>query len=94
MSALAVAARVMPSSATGIVENLVGRGLVIREIDSRDRRRVICRLAPEGQEMINSLWSQGRAQIETLLDAMDEDQLEHACEVTESIYRRLIKKQD
>ncbi len=92
MSSLAASARVVPSSATGIVDNLVGRGLVLRDADQMDRRRVICQLSPQGQEMINSLWTQGRAQIETLLDAMDEDQLEHACEVTESIYRKMIKE--
>ena len=92
MSALAASARVVPSSATGIVDNLVGRGLVLREADQMDRRRVICRLSPEGQEMVNSLWTQGRAQIETLLDAMDDDQLEYACEITESIYRKMIKE--
>jgi len=91
MSALAASARVVPSSATGIVDNLVGRGLVLRETDQMDRRRVICRLSPEGQEMVNGLWTQGRAQIESLLDAMDEEQLEHACEVTESVYRKMIK---
>jgi len=91
MSALAASARVVPSSATGIVDNLVGRGLVLRETDQMDRRRVICRLSPEGQDMVNSIWTQGRAQIETLLDAMDEDQLENACNVTESIYRKMIK---
>jgi len=92
MSSLAASARVVPSSATGIVDNLVGRGLVLRDADQMDRRRVICQLSPQGQEMINSLWTQGRAQIETLLDAMDEDQLEYACEVTESIYRKMIKE--
>ena len=90
MSTLAASARVVPSSATGIVDNLVGRGLVVREADQMDRRRVICRLSPEGQQIVNSIWTQGRSQIESLLDAMDEEQLEYACEVTESIYQKMI----
>ena len=91
MSALAASARVVPSSATGIVDNLVGRGLVVRKADQMDRRRIICQLSPEGQQIVNSLWTQGRSQIESLLDAMDEEQLEYACEVTESIYQKMIE---
>ncbi len=93
MSSLAAAARVVPSSATGIVDNLVGRGLVSREDDPRDRRRVICQLSPEGQAMIDSLWTWGRSQVEKLLTGLDENQLEYACEVTESIYRRILKRE-
>ncbi len=93
MSSLAASARVVPSSATGIVDNLVGRGLVLREADQMDRRRVICRLSPSGQKMVNSLWNWGRAQIEHFLDALDDDQLEYACEVTESVYRKMLERE-
>lgn len=92
MSSLAASARVLPSSATGIVDNLVGRGMVLREADPRDRRRVICHLSPEGQEIVDSLWTWGRYQIESLLDGLDDDQLENACEVTEAIYKREINR--
>jgi len=90
MSSLAAAARVGPSSATGIVDNLVGRGLVLREADPRDRRRVICRLSPAGQEMVDGLWIWGRSQVERLLDGLTDDQLANACEVTEVLYNRVI----
>ncbi len=90
MSSLAASARVVPSSATGIVDNLVGRGLVLREDDPRDRRRVICRLSPAGQEMVDGLWTWGRSQVERLLERLTEDQLENACEVTEALYNGVI----
>ena len=89
MSSLAAAARVVPSSATGIVDNLVGRGLVLREADHKDRRRVICRLSPEGQTMVDGLWTWGRSQVEKILEGLTEEQLENACEVTEAIYHKV-----
>ncbi len=90
MSSLAASARVVPSSATGIVDNLVGRGLVLREDDPRDRRRVICRLSPEGQKMVDGLWTWGRSQVENMLDGLTEEQLENSYEATEAFYHKMI----
>lgn len=92
MGPLAAAARVVPSSATGIVDNLVGRGLVLREADTRDRRRVICRLSPDGQALVDNLWTWGRSQVEKLLEELTDNELEYACNYTEAIYDRLIKR--
>lgn len=89
MTALAVAARVVPSSATGIVDTLVGRGLVLREHDPKDRRRVICRLSPEGQATVDSMWVWGRSQVRGMLEELTEEQLENARDVTETLYNRV-----
>ncbi len=80
MSSVAIAAGIVPSTATGIVDNLVGKGLVLREPDPDDRRRVICKLSPEGQEMINNVWTWGRSQIGNLLEKLTVDQLRSSCE--------------
>ncbi len=80
MSSVAIAAGIVPSTATGIVDNLVGKGLVLREPDPDDRRRVICKLSPEGQEMINNVWTWGRSQIENLLERLTLEQLRASCE--------------
>lgn len=83
MSTIASEAGVVPSTATGIVDNLVGKGLVLREDDPDDRRRVICRLSPEGQLLVNGLWTWGRDQIEGVLESLTVEQLESGCEVIE-----------
>lgn len=80
MTAVAEAAGIVPSTATGIVDNLVGKGLVLREPDPNDRRRVICRLSPEGQSVINSVWTWGRSQIGNLLERLTVEQLRSSCE--------------
>jgi DNA-binding MarR family transcriptional regulator len=69
------------STATSIVDNLVKKGLVIRSDDPEDRRLVICKLSPEGQQLINRLWMLGRGQIEKLLQGLTLEQLKKASEV-------------
>ena len=85
MSEIASAVGVVPSTATGIVDNLVTKGLVLRDDDPRDRRRVICRLSPEGQQIVSGLWTWGRSQIERLMQGLTVAQLRSASEVTEAL---------
>jgi DNA-binding MarR family transcriptional regulator len=79
-------------TATGIVENLVKKGLAIRENDPQDRRLVICKLSPQGQELINKLWMSGRFQMENLLEGLDMKQLEKAHEVARILYENVSRK--
>ncbi len=84
MSAIASKAGVVPSTATGIVDNLVAKGLILREDDPEDRRRVNCKLSPEGWNLVNGLWTWGRSQIESLLMDLTIEQLTnsyHAAEI-------------
>jgi len=85
MSAIASAAGIAPSTATGIVDHLVAKGLVLREDDPQDRRAVICKLSSEGQDLVNGLWTWGRSQIERLLQTLTFEQLRHASETTEVV---------
>ncbi len=80
MSSIAESVGVVPSTATGIVDNLVGKGLVLRDPDPNDRRRVICRLSPEGKDLTNGIWSWGRDQIRNFLEGISIDQLRNGCE--------------
>ncbi len=80
---VATAADVVPSTATGIVDNLVVKGLVSHQDDPNDRRRAICRFSPEGQAQVNKIWTWGHGQIETLLDRLTMEQLRSGYEATE-----------
>jgi DNA-binding MarR family transcriptional regulator len=86
MSSIASATGTALSTATGIVDHLVEKGLVLRDADPQDRRVVICKLSPEGQEMTNRLWTFGQFQIEKLLDGLTVEQLQKAVEVTEFLH--------
>jgi DNA-binding MarR family transcriptional regulator len=89
MSAIAAELDVALSTATGIVDNLVKKGLVTRQTDPQDRRLVIATLSPGGQELINKLWLSGQFQIERLLDGLTGEQLEKAAEVARMLYKNI-----
>jgi DNA-binding MarR family transcriptional regulator len=83
MSSIAATLGIAVSTATGIIDNLVKKELVIRSADREDRRVVICALSPIGQEVINSMWARGQSQMEKLLRGLTIEQLEKAKEVAE-----------
>jgi len=91
MSAIAATAGVVPSTATGIVDNLVAKGLVLRDPDPKDRRRVICRLSPDGESLVNNVWTWGRAQIRKLLNDMTVDQLRIGCDGGRMLLEKAIR---
>jgi len=94
MSIIASILDIALSTATGIVDNLVKKGLVIREADPQDRRLVICKLSPAGQESINKLWTSGQFQMERLLDGLTLEELHKAAEVAEILFNNVARKTD
>lgn len=89
MSSIADAVGVVPSTATGIVDNLVGKGLVLRDPDPNDRRRVICKLSPDGKKLTNGIWTWGREQISSFLEGMSIEQLHNGCEGSRMILNQI-----
>jgi DNA-binding MarR family transcriptional regulator len=75
MSELATGLEVTMATATGVVDRLVEKGYVVREGLPGDRRVVISRLSPEGEEFMKSLRVSGRIQIGRILEAMTPEQL-------------------
>lgn len=90
MSDIASILDVALSTATGIVDKLVRKDMVIREADPQDRRLVICRLSSSGQDIINRLWTSSQFQMERLLDGLDEEALKRAAEVAEMLFNNLV----
>jgi DNA-binding MarR family transcriptional regulator len=93
MSRLAASMGVTLPTASGVVENLVHKELVVREADPQDRRLVICTLSPKGQDLIGKLWEFGRLQIEQLLKGMSSIELTKSAEVVDILYSNLAKLQ-
>ncbi|MFC1949611.1 MarR family winged helix-turn-helix transcriptional regulator [Chloroflexota bacterium] len=92
MSDIASGLDVALSTATGVVDHLVRKGLVEREDDPQDRRLVICRLSDTGQQLIDSLWLSGQSQMERLLDGLTSEQLEKAAEVARMLFNNVSGK--
>ena len=94
MSSIASALGIAVSTATGVVDNLVKKGLVIRGADSEDRRLVLCKLSPQGEETINLMWTLGQSQMKALLQGLSLEQLEKAREVAEFLLANVSSKSD
>ena len=92
MSSIASLIGIALPTATGVVDNLVKKGLAIREYDPQDRRLVICKLSAQGQDLINKLWMSGRFQMENLLEGLSEEQLEKAHEVALILYENISRR--
>lgn len=81
MSSIASSLDIAVSTATGIIDNLVKKELVIRGTDLDDRRLVICSLSSQGQEIIGRLWSLGQFQLKKLLHGLSLEELKKSEEV-------------
>ncbi len=92
MRELAATVGVVPSTATGIVDALVKKGLVSRKHDLNDRRQVICSLSPKGNKLTNILWTWGETKIKKQIIALTQTQLSNILEAIELILNNDLKK--
>lgn len=91
MSDIAAIIGVALPTATGTMDNLVKKRLAVRESDPQDRRLVIGRLSPLGQELINKMWTSGRFQMEKLLEGLSPEQLQKVHEVARILYANVTR---
>lgn len=70
MSVIASELGVSLATATGVVERLVDRGILLREGEAGDRRVVLCRLSDEGERLIGNLWQLSRGWAGELMQVM------------------------
>ena len=89
MGAIASGLEITLPTATGIVDNLVKKGLVSRDTDTQDRRLVICRLSEPGHMLINMIWVLGQSQMEKLLEGLTPDELKKSLEVATILYNNV-----
>ncbi len=92
MSPIGPSIGIAVSTATGIVDNLVRKGLVMRGADSEYRCLVISTLSSKGQETINRLWALHQFQIEKLLRGLSLELFKKADEVAEFLHHNMTTK--
>ncbi len=71
LAALAEAVAVTPSTASRLVDRLVGKGLVARHRDRTDRRQVRLALTATGRALVDRVTATRRREIDALLAAVD-----------------------
>jgi DNA-binding MarR family transcriptional regulator len=74
MRALAEALDVSSASATGIVDRMEERGLVVRVRDSQDRRVIRVALTDEGRSILGGLTAERREALGELLDELTDEE--------------------
>lgn len=94
MRELAITVGVVPSTATGIINALVKKGLVLREHDLNDRRQVICRLSPKGDKLTGMLWTWGETSIKKQLVTLSQSQLSNMLEAVESVRNNILNEKE
>ena len=75
MSDISSALGVSMATATGVIDRMVERGIVVRESDPNDRRIVLCRMSPEGEKLVSGLWHSWSKRGEEMLRALDRPKL-------------------
>lgn len=85
MSDIASALGVSLATATGVMDRLVERDIVLREGDPKDRRVVLCRLSNKGEKLISGLWQLSRERAGELMMALAPSQLLLITEALEAL---------
>lgn len=75
-SSLAEAVGVSLPTMNGVLERLKERGLIVRQPDRQDRRRILNSLTARGHRLIDGLWTSHQDWLSDLLDRMDSADLE------------------
>lgn len=85
MSDLASGLSVSLATATGVVDRLVERDIVLREGQPQDRRVVLCQLSEKGQNLIGGMWQSARERAKELLEAIAPSRLQLVTEALEAL---------
>ncbi len=87
MSDIASELGVSLATATGVVDRLVERNLLIRNGDPDDRRVVLCQLSNDGEKIIRDLWQLSQKRAGDLMIALDTQQLLLISEALQALTR-------
>ncbi|KSV18908.1 MarR family transcriptional regulator [Dehalococcoides mccartyi] len=72
---LAILFNISPSAVTQIVDGLVEKGLIHREIDLKDRRAISISITAEASDRIAEIKKQAEGKVRTAFEALDDNEL-------------------
>jgi DNA-binding MarR family transcriptional regulator len=82
---------VTPPTVTVVVDRLVERGLVERQLDAQDRRQHRCELTPEGQEMLARVREASRLRTRRILSELTHTELKVVEQAMELMIRAALR---
>ncbi len=77
---------------TGILDRLVGLGVVSRSHDTRDRRVVTCQLTPEGERDISALWLARFEVFREIFDSLSAEDLDVVCKAAQVLLDAALRR--
>ena len=87
LSKLAAALRVTPTNTTGIVDRLLKRGLITRTESPDDRRVLLLRTTPLGDELIAELRQKRKERMAELFNRLSEEEAKYMAEALKIMVR-------
>ena len=87
LSKLAAALRVTPTNTTGIVDRLLKRGLITRTENPDDRRVLLLRTTPLGDELIAELRQKRKERMAELFNRLSEEEAKYMAEALKIMVR-------
>ncbi|MFZ2035615.1 MAG: MarR family transcriptional regulator [Dehalococcoidales bacterium] len=71
---LATALKVTPTNVTGIIDRLLEKNLITRTVDPDDRRVLLLRTTPQGDELVAELRQKRRERMSELFSRLSEEE--------------------
>lgn len=89
MSSIATMTGLSASSITSIIDRLDQRGLVVRQHDAGDRRRVVATITDEGAALMQRIEEYELERVEHTLDGISDDELRACLDVFSRVDARI-----
>jgi DNA-binding MarR family transcriptional regulator len=91
---LATALKVTPTNVTGIVDRLLEKKLITRTGDPDDRRVLLLRTTPQGDELVAELRQNRRERMSELFNRLSEEEASIVAQGLKIMVRAIDSKQD
>ncbi len=91
MSHIAADLGVTLATATGLIDRLVEREIVLRESDPADRRVVLCRLSDTGEKTLSRIWNTVRNRMADLVRTLEASKLESLTRILDTMLTNAVK---
>lgn len=82
------------SAVTQLSEPLLAKGLLAREVDSKDRRQATIKLTGKGQRMVQSLQRQKMLALQTALSALSDKDLTSLAKIYDKMINNIKNKEN
>lgn len=85
---------VSPAASSKNLDKLEHLGLVYRETSGEDRRAILLKASPEGEELVRAYERLKAAQLEPVIESLGTEKTERLCELLEEVCGAILERSD